>query len=99
MWRGGKPTVSTASSYRHRGKGDDPGVPPGRWQGHRGGGEDTPTEHESSRGDDKELDEDGEEGEVTSPPHSLPCEALPSLGDTFSGQAGIVVGARQPKWP
>jgi hypothetical protein len=59
-----------------------------------GGGEDTPTEPESSRGDDKELDEDGEEGEVTPPPHSLPCEALPSLGDTFSGQAGIVVGAR-----
>jgi hypothetical protein len=75
-------------------------VPPVRWQGHRGGGgEDTPTEPESSGGDDKELDEDGEEGEVTPPPHSLPCEALPSLGDTFSGQAGIVVGARQPKWP
>jgi hypothetical protein len=54
-------------------------------------GEDTPFEPKSSGGDDKEEDEDEEEGEVTPPPNSPPCKALPSLGDIFSRQAGIVV--------
>jgi hypothetical protein len=34
--------------------------------------------------DNEEEDDDREEVEVTPPPHSLPREALPSLGDIFS---------------
>jgi hypothetical protein len=60
----------------------------------RGVTEDTPSESESSGGDDKEPDENEEEGKVTQPPHSPPHEALPPLGDIFSRQAWIVVGAR-----
>jgi hypothetical protein len=52
----------------------------------------TGLELESSGGDDKEEDEDGEEGEVTPPPHSLSPKDLPSLGDIFSRQAGIFIG-------
>jgi hypothetical protein len=63
-----------------------------------GGGEETPSEPESSRGDDEEEDEDREEGEVTPRPHSSPPEDLPSLGDIFSQQVGISVGVRQLKW-
>jgi hypothetical protein len=63
----------------------------------RAWGEDTPFESESSKGDDEEEDEDGEEGEVTPALHSPPREALPSLGDIFRRQAGIIIGARQPK--
>jgi hypothetical protein len=55
-------------------------------------GKDIPSESKSSRGDDEEKDEDGEEGEVTPPPHSLLPKDLPSLGDIFSRQAGISVG-------
>jgi hypothetical protein len=36
---------------------------------------------------------------VTPPPHSLPPVDLPSLGDIFSLQAGIFVGAHRPKRP
>jgi hypothetical protein len=36
---------------------------------------------------------------VTPPPHSPSREALPSLGDIYSRQAGITFGACQPKWP
>jgi hypothetical protein len=61
----------------------------------RAWGEDTPSEHESLEGDD----EDGEGGEVTPPPHSPWCEALPFLGDIFNRQVGIIVGACQPKQP
>jgi hypothetical protein len=50
----------------------------------RAWGEDTPSNPESLGGDDEEEDEDREEGEVTPPPHSLPPEDLPSLGDMFS---------------
>jgi hypothetical protein len=58
-----------------------------------GGGEgDTASEPKSLGGDDEEEDEDREEGEVTPPPHSLPLEDLPSLGDIFSRQARISVG-------
>jgi hypothetical protein len=57
--------------------------------------EETPSEPESSGGDD----EDGEEGEVTPSPHSPPPEDLPLLGDIFSQQAGIVVDTHRPKWP
>jgi hypothetical protein len=46
--------------------------------------EETPSELESSRGDDEEEDEDRDEGEVTPPPHSLPLEDLIWLGDMFS---------------
>jgi hypothetical protein len=38
-------------------------------------------------------------GEVISPPHSPPREALPSLGDIFSRQVGTAVSAHQSKWP
>jgi hypothetical protein len=59
----------------------------------RSQGEETPSEPESSGGGDEE------EGEITPPPHSPPPEDLPSPGDLFSQQAGISVGARQPKCP
>jgi hypothetical protein len=36
---------------------------------------------------------------VTPPPHSLLREALPSLDEIFSRQAGITIGACQPKLP
>jgi hypothetical protein len=62
-------------------------------------GEDTPSEPESSGGDDEEEDEDAEEGEVTPPPHSPLPKDLPSLGDVFSRQAGIPIGAHRSKWP
>jgi hypothetical protein len=57
-------------------------------------GEDTPSEPESSGADDEEEDKDMEEAEVTPPPHSPPLEDLPSLGDLFSQQAGVSIGAR-----
>jgi hypothetical protein len=44
-------------------------------------------------------DEDGEEGEVTPPPHSPLPEYLPSLGDIFIRQAGISISACWPKRP
>jgi hypothetical protein len=44
-------------------------------------GEDTPSEPETS-------EEVEEEGEVTSPPHSLLLEALPSFGDIYHMQMG-----------
>jgi hypothetical protein len=47
-------------------------------------GDETPSEPESSRGDDEEQDEDGKKGELTPPPHCLPPVDLPSLGDIFS---------------
>jgi hypothetical protein len=61
-------------------------------------GEDTPSEPESLGGDDEEEDKDEKEVVVTPPPHSLPLEDIPSLVDLFSWQAGVSVGARQPKW-
>jgi hypothetical protein len=61
----------------------------------RAWGEDSPFKPESLGGDD----EDGEEGEVTPPPHSPPPEDLPSLGVIFSWQAGVSVGAGRPKQP
>jgi hypothetical protein len=45
-----------------------------------GWGGSTPSELGSSREDDDEEDKDGEEGEITPPPHSLPREPLPLLG-------------------
>jgi hypothetical protein len=59
--------------------------------------EDTPSKPKSSGRDDEEEDEDREEGEVMPPPHSPLHEDLPSLGDTFSRQARISVGAGWPK--
>jgi hypothetical protein len=44
-------------------------------------------------------DKDGEEGEVTPPPHSLPREVVPLLGDIFRRQPRIEVGARWAKQP
>jgi hypothetical protein len=61
--------------------------------------EETPSEPKSLRGGDEVEDEDEEEGEITPLPHSLPPKDLPSPGDVFSQQAGISVGARQPKCP
>jgi hypothetical protein len=58
----------------------------------RAQGEDTPSEPESSG-----EDEDREEGKVTPPPHSLPCEALPLLGDIISRQAGIALDVHRLK--
>jgi hypothetical protein len=48
---------------------------------------------------DEEQGKDEEQGEITPSPHSLPLEDIPSLGDLFSQQAGISVGARWPKCP
>jgi hypothetical protein len=62
-------------------------------------GEETPSEPESSGGDNEEEDEDREEGQVTPLPHSPPPEDLPSHGDIFSRQAGISVGVHRPKRP
>jgi hypothetical protein len=62
-------------------------------------GEETPSEPESSGDDDEEEDKDKEEGKITTSPHSLPPEDLPSLGDLFSQQQGISVGACQTKCP
>jgi hypothetical protein len=63
----------------------------------RAQGEETPFELESS-GADKE-DEDEEEGEIISSPHSpLPIN-LPSLGDIFRQQGRIPASARQTKCP
>jgi hypothetical protein len=59
----------------------------------RAQGEEIHSEPESSR------DEEEEEGEITSSPHSPPLEDLPSLGDLFSRQAGISIGARRAKLP
>jgi hypothetical protein len=64
----------------------------------RAWGEETPSEPESSGDDDEEEDEDEEEGEITHSP-SPPPEDLPSLGDLFSQQAGVSVGARRVKRP
>jgi hypothetical protein len=47
-------------------------------------GEDAPSEPKSLRGDIEEEKKDKEEGDVTPPPHSLPHEDLPSVGDLFS---------------
>jgi hypothetical protein len=81
--------MSIVNGCGHGGKVDGNGVPLGWRQRH--GGKDIPSESKSSRGDDEEKDEDGEEGEVTPPPHSLLPEDLPSFGDIFSRQAGISV--------
>jgi hypothetical protein len=62
-------------------------------------GEESPYEPESLGGGIKEEDEDKEEGEVTPPPHSLPPEDLPSLGDLFSQQAGIFIGVTDQNYP
>jgi hypothetical protein len=61
----------------------------------RAQGEDTPFELESAE-EDGENEE--EEGEVITPPHSPLREALPSLHDIFHRQARITIDARQPKW-
>jgi hypothetical protein len=78
-------TVSIVNDYGHEGKGDGTGAPPGRWQG-RGGRIHPPSLNPQGGGGggDEEEDEDGEDGEGTPPPHSLPPEDLPSLGDIFS---------------
>jgi hypothetical protein len=73
---GGSPTVSLVNGCGYRGKGDGPGVLPGQWQVHGGGG-DTPSEFESSRRDNEEEDEDKEDGEVTQPPHSSSTQMPP----------------------
>jgi hypothetical protein len=47
-------------------------------------GERTPSELESSGGDDEEVDKDLEEAEVTPHPHYPPLEDLPLLGNLFN---------------
>jgi hypothetical protein len=56
-----------------------------RWSG--GGGEDTPTEPESS----------DEEGEMTPPPLSPARMTVPPLNDIIGRQVGITIGIRRPK--
>jgi hypothetical protein len=64
------------------------------------GGGGTPSEPESSGDDDDEEDEDEEEGEITpSPPPLPPPKDLPSLGNLFSQQAEISVGAHGQNTP
>jgi hypothetical protein len=63
--------------------------------------EETLSEPESS-GDDEEEDEGEEEGEITPPPPPAPLHPpkdFPSLGDLFSQQAGVSVGAHRAKQP
>jgi hypothetical protein len=57
-------------------------------------GLDTPSERKTSEEDEEE---DKEEGEVTLPPHSLSCKALPSLDDIFLRQMRVTGGAHQLK--
>jgi hypothetical protein len=83
--------VSIVNGCRHKGKGDKLEGPPERRQGH--GGRTLPP----SPNPQEEMMK--RRGEVTPPPHSPPHEALPSLGDIFSTQAGIAIGAHQSKWP
>jgi hypothetical protein len=85
--------VPTTNGCRHGNKEDGPRVLPEWRRGHEG--EDTPSESESSRGENG----DGEEGNVTPPPHSPLCKALPFLGDIFSRQTGFAVGMHHPKQP
>jgi hypothetical protein len=70
-----------------------------RLGGREGTGVENPSKPESLGDGDEEEDEDEEEGEVAPSPHSLPPEDLPSHEDYFSRQAGISVGADQPKCP
>jgi hypothetical protein len=65
----------------------------------RAWGEETPSEPKSSRDDNEEEDEDEEEERNNSLSPLSALEDLPSLGDLFSQQAGISVGARQTKRP
>jgi hypothetical protein len=69
------------------------------WAATRVRGQETPSKPESSGDVDEEEDEDEEEGEITPSLPSSPLEHLPSLGDLFSQQVGISVGARQAKHP
>jgi hypothetical protein len=64
-------------------------------------GEETPPEPEFSGGDDEEEDEDGEEGEVTQAPHSLPSEDLPHLVTSSAGKRGslsVRAGQHNLRW-
>jgi hypothetical protein len=60
----------------------------------RAQGEETPFESESLG-----ANEDEEEGEIISSPHSPPPKNLPSLGDIFRQQGRIPASARQTKFP
>jgi hypothetical protein len=53
-------------------------------------GEETPCDPKSSE------DEEEEEGEVTPPPLSPSCKALPSFGDILSRQVSVTVGTCHP---
>jgi hypothetical protein len=86
--------MSTVNDCGHGGKGDGIGAPPEQWQGHGGGGEETPSEPVSMMKRRMNMER---WGEVTLPPHSLPHEDLPSLGDIFSRQVGISIGVHQLK--
>jgi hypothetical protein len=53
------------------------------------------------RRDDEEEDEDGEEGEVTQAPHSLPSEDLPRLVTSSAGKRGslsVRAGRHNLRW-
>jgi hypothetical protein len=60
--------------------------------------EETTSKSESSKDDNEEGEEEEEEGDNSFSPTSTPKD-LPSLGDLFSRQAGISVGAPRPKRP
>jgi hypothetical protein len=87
--------VPRMKDSRRRGKGGGFRVPFGQSRGRRGEGG-TPSEPESSGDDEEEEDEDEEEGEITPSP---PPKDLPSLGNLFSQQAEISVGAHRAKRP
>jgi hypothetical protein len=77
MWQDERPTVSTANSCGHGGKGDGTGAPP-RWrQGRRWrklSPSPNPWEGMTKRTQVEDtLHEDGEEGEVTPPPPIIRC--------------------------
>jgi hypothetical protein len=87
------------NSCSHEDREDGPEVLPRRWRGN--GGDNTPSEPESSEEDEvegeEEEEEEEEEGEVTPPPHSPSHEASPSLEDLFCRQAGVTVDVPCPK--
>jgi hypothetical protein len=62
-------------------------------------GEEAPSDPEASRDDDEDEDEDEDEGEITPSPHPPAPGDLPSLGNLFSQQVEISVGARRVKCP
>jgi hypothetical protein len=68
-----------------------------RLECHPGNGEGRGEDKENPESLEEDKEDDEEEGEVTAPPHSLLCEALPSFSDIFRRQTGVAVSAHQQK--